>query len=158
MLQEAILAGQFDIENHGVLKGEIKIDSKKPIKPVALPETLPRNLENITLAPISQNARQKKSERKEPLKKKKSMRLSQGSGEAFVKKNNERAEEEREDPDQDLEEYFEANLMKDSEIMQDIDQSLDQYVVMMDKLKEIQENEMNFEEETKEPKIEKSER
>ena len=42
MLQEAILSGQFDIENHAVsalLKGEekMKIDSKKPIKPVALP-------------------------------------------------------------------------------------------------------------------------
>lgn len=36
--------------------------------------------------------------------------------------------------------------MKDSEIMQDIDTSLDQYAVMMDKLKKIQENEINFEE------------
>lgn len=62
MLQGAILASQFDIENHAasaLLKGgeveKMKLDSKKPIKP--MPDALPRNLENITLAPISQNAR-----------------------------------------------------------------------------------------------------
>ncbi len=115
LLQEAILAGAFDIENQQIRGDEkIKIDSKKPIKPIQLAEPLPpRNRETITLAPISQNAKKKATL---PLKKKKST----------IRETKKPQEElEREDPDQDLEQYFEANLMKDSELMLDIDTSLD---------------------------------
>ena len=82
------MAGKIDVENQlqapGILQsGELaKIDAKKPIKPLL--EPVPRNLDTVTLAPLSQNPKPRKAA---PLKKKKTIRAGP------------RREEEREDPD-----------------------------------------------------------